>query len=290
MTNVDVDWQELGAVAPRALVDARLELHWAAQLVGAVPLAFLDQEPDFSHANLGWNPGETTFVTRRVGSTSPIRAGLNVRDFALTILDGDDRAIERLPLQGMTLDDGYQWIAEMMRRHGVGEIDPHRLQRPAADFPDHPVGAGAAFTAGAATARHELARWYSNALLVLSEVVRDYENASPVRTWPHHFDIATLITLEHAEDAESTRSVGVGMAPGDSSYAEPYLYVAPWPVPRRPTLPGLDGTATWHTEGWVGTVLTGTQLVAAAEKSVQAERARAYLAAAIPAVRRLAGA
>ena len=71
MTKVDVPplhWQELGAVSPDLLLDTRLELHWAAQVIGAVPLACLDETPDFRHANLGWIADTATFVTRPVGS------------------------------------------------------------------------------------------------------------------------------------------------------------------------------------------------------------------------------
>jgi hypothetical protein len=293
MTKVDVpplDWHEIGAVSPDGLVDTRLELHWAAQLIGAVPLVYLDEAADFSHANLGWIANDATFVTRQVGSLPLIRVGLNLQDFALAILDADDTAIDDLELEGTTLDEGYAWIAEMMDRYGVGDMDASEFHRPGDDFPDHVVGAGAAFTGGHAAAREELIRWYDNALLVFSEAVGNAEGASPVRTWPHHFDIATLITLEAAEDPEKMRSVGVGMTPGDSSYAEPYVYVTPWPYPKEPTLSSLEGNGTWHTEGWIGAVLTGSRLIeGGADGATQAERARAFLGSAIPAVRALAG-
>lgn len=281
-------WQELGAVSPDALTDTRLELHWAAQLIAAAPIGFLRQTPDFSHANVGWIGGSATFVTRPVGSVSPVQVGLRLDDFSLVIFDTGDRLIDEMALVGRTLDEGYSWIAEMMDRHGVGTKKAAELHRPADDFPDHAVGSGAAFTGGAAAARAELARWYDDALFALSQVVRDMASASSVRTWPHHFDMATLIALQAAEGAEQMRSVGVGMTPGDSSYAEPYIYVVPWPYPQDPTLPSLAGNGSWHTEGWIGAVLTGSRLIeGTADGTKQAERARAFLASAIPAVRAL---
>ncbi len=293
MIRVDIPpsaWKLLGDVSPKALAVTSLELQWAVQLIGAVPLALLPPEADASHANLGWLAGAATFVTRPVGGAHPARFGLRVPDFSLVVLDADGATTEELALSGQTLDDGYAWIARAMEHAGEGKTDPGMLQRPGDDFPQHAVGSGAPFTGGAAESRRELAHWYDNALLVLSEVAQLESGASEVRTWPHHFDMATLITLESADAPESMRSVGVGLSPGDSSYAEPYLYVTPWPYPGDATLTPLSGRGLWHTEGWTGAVLTGTRMVEGADESTQASRARSFLATAIPAARRLAGA
>lgn len=293
MTDADappLDWQNLGSVSPGLLLDTRLELHWAVQLIGTVPLAVLEATPDFSHANLGWIANQATFVTRQIGSSPSVRLGLALREFALTILDAEDRVMDDLSLGGTTLEEGYGWIVEMMDRHGISDLDPDQLPRPDDTFPDHAVSGGAAFTGGDPAARAELARWYDNALLVFSEIVRDTEAASPVRTWPHHFDIATVITLEAAPDPEKTRSMGIGMSPGDSSYGEPYLYVTPWPYPDDSEVPSMNGNGAWHTEGWIGAVLTGSRLMeGAADRLTQLERTRSFLRSATVAVRTLAG-
>ena len=294
MTRIDVPpatWQPLGGLPCGKLGETRLELHWALQIVGAVPLALLEQTPDFSHANLGWVTDDAAFVTRQVGASQAIRVGLEVVDFRLAIHDDADTVVGALPLEGKSLDEGYRWVAGMLGQYGVGGIDAEALHRPDRDFPAHPVRNGTPFTGGDPQARVELARWYDNSLLLLSEVAREHGNASPVRTWPHHFDMATLLTLEPAEDPERMRSVGVGMTPGDASWSEPYLYAVPWPIPTSSmALPSLDGGGAWHTEGWVGAVLPCSQLVAAgSDPARQADQARAFLASAVPAAHALAG-
>jgi hypothetical protein len=285
------EWESLGSTSPDALADTRLELHWAAQIIGAVPLALLDAVPDFSHANLGWLPATGAHVTRPIGDTSPVRVGLRFGDFSVVLFDDHESVLDEVALTGRTLEEGYAWVAGALTRHDVGAVDPEELHRPDADFPDHALRSGAAFTGGAGTARRELARWFGNALLVLSEVAVGNDGAAPVRTWPHHLDIATLITPDATADPEKAKSVGVGMTPGDASYDEPYFYVTPWPYPKTPALTPLDGEGIWHTEGWVGAVLTGSRLVAGgADADAQATRARAFLASAIPAARAMAGA
>ncbi|MEM8982932.1 MAG: hypothetical protein AAGC71_07900 [Pseudomonadota bacterium] len=77
---------------------------------------------------------------------------------------------------------------------------------------------------------------------------------SPVRLWPHHFDIATLVQFV-AGDPASAPSIGVGYSPGDDKYAVPYLYCSPYPQPSGTALPEPPGGWRWHTDGFVSLVL-----------------------------------
>ncbi len=293
MLKVDVPpstWETLGTPSPDGLTETRLQLHWAVQLVAAAPLALREAKADTSHANLGWITPTSTFVAREVGSTSPIHLGLNIPDFSLVVLAADLGTLDTLVLEGMTLDQAYAWVTDALARHGAGRVEPAALYRPGKDFPDHALRSGDQFTGGDESARVELARWYNNALLVLSDVARVEPGASAVRTWPHHFDMATLITIEEADEPEGTRCISVGLSPGDSDYDEPYFYATPWPYPEHATLSPLAGRGLWHMTGWTGAVLKGTRLVEGADGPTQEERARKFLASAIPAGRRLAGA
>jgi hypothetical protein len=63
-----------------------------------------------------------------------------------------------------------------------------------------------------------------------------------VRCWPHHFDIATLLSLGRG-DPEGAAAIGIGMSPGDAYYPQPHFYISPWPAPPadalpRPPIPG----------------------------------------------------
>ena len=125
-------------------------------------------------------------------------------------------------------------------------------------------GGGAYEAAIQAAALPEVPIWFDLAHAVLGGLSEKYAglepSPSPVRCWPHHFDIATLISLD-AGGGEETRSVGVGMTPGDGGYAQPYFYVTPWPYPGATSLPPLREPAFWHTEGWAGAVIEGTALI-----------------------------
>jgi hypothetical protein len=243
-------------------------------------------EPDHSHGALEWVDAEGTLLGVAVNrGDRTARAGLRLRDLTLVAFGTGASALQELALVGQTLDAGLGWLAGALAR--VLGIAVSTLQRPRHDLPSNPIGDGAAFEATDTAAVAELAAWFSSADRVLRVVVASTPGASPVRCWPHHFDIATLIRLDPADAPQETaRSIGVGLSPGDGSYPDPYWYVTPWPHPQvgeRPALPG----GHWHTEGWLGAVLTAAELAAIDSASDGGTCVTAFLSAAIAAGRDL---
>jgi hypothetical protein len=129
----------------------------------------------------------------------------------------------------------------------------------------------------------ELARWFSVAWQILSELAHEETGSSPVRIWPHHFDTAFLLPIS---GGDGSRSIGVGMSPGDQSYAEPYWYVTPWPYPSDSQGLSLEGGGAWHEQGWFGAVLRASSL-AGDDPGAQKRRVNAFLRSALSASRKL---
>ncbi len=281
-------WQRLGTPPPDTLIDARLQLHWAAQIPASVGYTYLDPVPDWSHVSLTWQNDGCVLASGRTPGPTSHRAALRPADLTLLLLDDLNVAVAAFPLDGHTLTEGYTWLAMTLAEHTDGALD-RPLVRPDHEMPPHPVGDGGAFARAPAPAFAETARWFANAHLLLEAVRAEEPAASPARCWPHHFDLAVLLTLDPDKDPEEARSIGVGMEPGDGSYAAPYWYVTPWPYPEHPALPPLDGGGRWHTEGWTGAVLTAGALVGEGRAASQIERASAFVSSALAAARRLVG-
>ncbi|MEC9373942.1 MAG: hypothetical protein VYC34_08865 [Planctomycetota bacterium] len=140
----------------------------------------------------------------------------------------------------------------------------------------------APITPGPAAGHEALTAAFANADLMLRRVVETVEGAAPIRCWPHHFDIATLITLPESEFGKG-RTIGVGMTPGDSTDPLPYWYVTPWPYPGNKSLPPLEGEGRWHTTGWTGALLSHSAITWSMTADAQAERLAEFLASAIAA-------
>jgi hypothetical protein len=276
------DWETLGAVDPRELTDARLQLHWAAQAAAGVGKQLVPHQPDYGEQSFQWLAGPRVLAQGVV--EGKFRSAVRPYPAALLLLDRDGSILAELPLEGRTLAAAYEWVKIEVERL-LGRPFEKPLERPGEDFPAHPVGSGATFaTSGPGFA--ELGRYYADADRVLRAVAGRNPEASPVRCWPHHFDLATLILLDEGADPEKARSIGVGLSPGDSGIPEPYLYVLPWPAPATTGLPNLAG-GRWQTEGWVGAVLEASDFAGAGSNGSQARRVEAFLESAVAGSRRL---
>jgi hypothetical protein len=203
----------------------------------------LPAQADDSHTNLGWDSELGVLVGRNVGAQH-LRAALVFDGLELVVLDGE-RERASLRLAGRTMSQALAWLG----REAAG--DETALTLPVYEMPAHPVGEGAPFSDAGAAARTELAAWFAEAFASVRKVVAADRSASPVRCWPHHFDVASLITLDAGADAEEARSIGVGLSPGDG----------PWPYPETEELPPLAAGAHWHRDGWTGAVLTAERVI-----------------------------
>ena len=274
-------WSRIGDIAPSARTDARLQLHHAAQIAVSAAISYLESRSDDSHTALTWNAPLRALTTEPITAERQFRIALRLEDLTLHTLDETGEATRSFALPGRTAADGTAWLSEVAAEAG---LDPARLtSRKHYTIPAHAVATGAAFSLGTAKEFGELARYWANAAALLDELVRATPGASPVRTWPHHFDIATLIELPGA----TRRTIGVGQSPGDDSYAEPYWYVGPYPYPPTNNFPSLEGTGRWHTTGWVGAALLASDYAAARDQRAQVA---AFVDSAVAACRSLLGA
>ena len=185
-----------------------------------------------------------------------------------------------LPLGGRTLAEASAWLAGEAGAAGAA-TGALRFETPYA-IPPAAVADGAAFPAGPDGARAELARWFANADGLLRAVAGAWPGAAPVRVWPHHFDVGSVLPLDGGA-AEEDPTIGIGLSPGDEGIPEPYWYVTLWPRPTG-SLPDLPA-GRWHTAGWTGALLTGSELVAAGDGAAQAALAARFLSGAVECLR-----
>lgn len=265
-------WQTLGAVAPKSLTEARLQAHYAVQAIARLAQTLLEPAGDDSHTNLGWDHHHGALVSHAFEDGR--RIGLRVADLTLLALSGGE-VDSMVALEGKTIFDAAEGTAGLVgfRAGAEGKM---LSDMPYTDMPEHPVASGAAFdAAGNAEALAELARWFANADLVLREAVVKMHDLKPdpesVRTWPHHFDIGTLVMLDDG-DPEEVRSIGLGLSPGDGSYGEPYFYVTPWPKFDPAPVADIPSPGHWRTEGFFGAIADGTAVVAEEDQRGGASR------------------
>ncbi len=74
------------------------------------------------------------------------------------------------------------------------------------------------------------------------------EEPDPIRLWPEHFDVATVL----GDEAAGTRA-NYGASPGDEQHREPYLYVGPFAEPAPDPF--------WNARGFLGAELSYAELL-----------------------------
>jgi len=265
-------WRRLNGVDLALMSEARLQAHYAAQWLARMARAYARPLANDFHTNLTWNDAQGALTTHELPGGGS--AGLTLSELTLVLWNQAGRG-EALHLDGRR--DAYirEWLGARLRQTG---LDSAALDAPSPyEMPVHPIGNGAPYAPAAlADALAELAAWFGDANLVLTEarqrVLARGLDAPPVRCWPHHFDLDSLIQLGGG------RTVGAGFCPGDDYYDEPYFYVSAYPPPEVALLPSLPLEGHWHTHHFTAAIALAGNVVAAAD---QAAECAAFLNAAM---------
>jgi hypothetical protein len=259
------DWSTLGVQAPAALAKARILAHHAVQWPTRAARANLEALPDDSHSSLTWDSERGALFSQALpAGDANVRVGLRIgphtAGLALIMMRGDI-ALDTYELAGRRDSMVGVWLDSALRALGLKPASSVTLPY---TIPFHAVARGSVYSfSGESAAFDELARWFAAAADLLEDMRRGYPAAHPdagtARCWPHHFDIATLLTFDAAA-GETARSIGIGVSLGDHYYTQPYVYVSPWPQLDVAQLPALPPPGHWHTQGFVGAVATGDEI------------------------------
>lgn len=236
---------------PVSTNEARLQAHYASQWLARYGRSYLPPQGDDSHTSMMWNPSARLFLSQ---SSSKGCLALDIPTLTLFWLDPKGTSAT-----GFSLDGTTDVKVEEILRAMLGEVglNPKRLDLALPyDLPNHSITEGGTYdVASNAEALGQLAAHFHTAATLLEEVKQRERAAAPVRAWPHHFDIATLITLDDESDSEKAKSIGIGFSPSDDSYDEPYFYISPWPYPDKSALPADPELFQWHTKGFTAAVI-----------------------------------
>lgn len=252
---------DLTTATPELLKEARIMAHNAAQIAALAALANIQARPDYSHTALHWEAASGGFQTGAMDSADgPVLIRVTLSPLAMWVVRGGE-TVEMMELDDTAEADCIGWLDAGLTERGLkpasGVKHPFKL-------PADVIATTHFKTAGLEAGLQALARWYDLANHQLLNFTAKHADItpgpSPVYCWPHHFDIATYVSLD-AADAETARGIGAGMSPGDKNYGEPYIYINPWPHLDTGNLPQLPAPGHWHTNGFVGAIATASELV-----------------------------
>lgn len=252
-------WRMIEPVGLLDLIDARLQLHHAIQIVAGVGRYLVPPSPDDSNTSMSWSHRHQALIGFPVGKNPSLRVGLRPADITILLIAEDEKILNELHLVELTIGEASSWIEDRLEDFGIN-ADAYSIKMPY-ELPEHPAEDGQPFVFDDPQIYDHISRFWNNADLMLQSITDKTDKASPIRCWPHHFDIATLITLEEHEDPDLAKTIGVGLSPGDEYYTLPYFYVTPWPHPENSLeAPFLQSGGHWHSDEWFGAVLTANHI------------------------------
>jgi len=249
------------------LVTVRTLSHSAVQWASRAARANIASRRDDSHSNLGWSDRHAALTSHPLDESQRLQLGFSFSNGALIWLK-DHAVVDALELADHGEATAEDWCNEHLSSADLNTTDQAEMP-----YQLNPVTYEE--LKGTESALQTLGAWFAHANSALEALVAVHggnaATAPTVRCWPHHYDLATLFSLDDG-DPETVRSVGIGVSPGDHFYAEPYLYCNPWPVPEG-SLPAIDGPMQWHTDGFTSLVCPAHRMVEARNLSTLTDAA-----------------
>ena len=270
-----ISWKMLPPISDNRLFEARAQLHQAAQLLAATGISFLEARPDDSHTAMIWSDDDHLFLSQPFGDGGSLRVSLDPTNLDLTIKK-NKIIIKKIILNGIALTEAAAELQLFLDGQGLSK-DSFTMKKHY-ELPDYPGRNDPSFDTSDSVAFQTLADSYTNAFTFFEEIRQNDSRASDLLVWPHHFDLGLLLTMATDEQGNLSKSIGIGLSPGDGSYTAPYYYVTNWPAPTADKLPAeLKSKGRWHTEYWVGMVLPLESITAMTETREQQKIAQTFL-------------
>ena len=265
-------WQAFRSVDLELLAETRKQTHQAIQNVAAVGRCFSEPSPGDEFATLEWIPELQRLAGQWIQGKVIFRSSLDFNDFSVHLVNRALKSISSIELNSNKQGTVMVWLEEQATALGVNTSNI-TLDLPY-DIPDYPQAKKKAFDVSLECV-NELGKYFHNTTLVLNQLRTEISQLSSIKTWPHHFDIASLAVIKDTGNPETSASINLGMSPGDEEFDEPYFYLNPWPYPDEEELSELE-VGTWHVENWIGAVLKASEIINLPEDQQQATLLKFY--------------
>ncbi|NOX85248.1 MAG: hypothetical protein GXO86_04680 [Chlorobi bacterium] len=284
----NTEWKELTINRFGDLAKASNTLHHAAQFIAYAGKHLIREEPDDSHTSAVWVPEKNLLAGQPIKSVSTeLRVALHYPSLILMVTDKDLNELGSLEMNGKTKPEALAWLKNQLRELGL-DVRP-LTDKIHFEIPSHEVENGGVYKMDQSGLFAELARYRTNGHLVLTHFAEQFDTASPVLVWPHHFDEGSYIPLQF-ESGETITSVSIGLAVPDNDYDSPYFYVTAWKKDglNYKNKPEITSPGHWHQHEWTEQVLEGKSLTGM-DKNRQRDTAFAFMKQALENVFRITG-
>ena len=221
------NWQLLGEFDPKSLAPVVAEIHHGVQFISMLGKHFAENQPDDSHTNMEWIASDEVLAGTWInGKKGDFRLAMRPRDLALYIYSEGMKVVDECSLDGLTNVQACRWVEDHLDMFGEDSSKMNLMLH--YEIPNHATDEGEAYKLFDQPRFAEMAKYRANSDLVLRYFADQYKTASPVRTWPHHFDNGAYIPMAFGDEGEHLKSFSIGLGIPDEASDEPYFYITTW--------------------------------------------------------------
>lgn len=189
-------------------------LHQAAQYLAAAGISFLDKKPDDSHTNLAWNSQESRMETHVFGNQDALV--LNLKNITIEWLKNGS-AISKIDLQSKSHSEVVQWISLQAKTNNITKPYSFSFHY---ELPYNDLTDDYKYSFSSENLMN-ISNELTKAQQAFEQFLDSQKLESPIRIWPHHFDLGIYTKLV----ADNT-FMGAGLAIPDSLVNDFYFYAS----------------------------------------------------------------
>lgn len=283
LTKVKNNWSFLSLRSKDHFKSATLLQHHAVQFIAMAGRYLIPQKKDDSNTQMKWYLDKKMVTGEWIDSyTYPLKLGIQLSDLILMLLDPTYTDIAHCNMQGRTKSEIFDWLKDKLDQMKV-ETLPLKMDLHYS-IPFHKTEEGASFGVENHSEMLELTNLRNNAELVMQTFAMQFENASPVRIWPHHFDTSFTVPVKWDEKGQWVKTLTMGLAKPDEWIDYYYFYVNHWSADSSidyNTITTLKGNGHWFTGDWIGAVLPLNELYQDSNTQEQVNRVCNFLHSAV---------
>lgn len=267
MNTPTLEWKSISIPFNKYQHDALKQQHHAAQFIALAGHYLISQKPDDSNTNMAYISDSDILVGHKL--PNGLRIALKLTELKILLLDQDNKTQKELNLEGKTKLEVFQEVKQNLSLLGIDVTNlKNKLHY---DIPSHQLDSGAIFTIINENNFIENAHYRNNAQFVIEKIAKDYDQAEPIKVWPHHFDTGSFIPVAFNQQGKLSQSIGLGWGIPDSMTNEPYFYLSFWsetPLKGINKIKSLE-IGSWKMPDWNGAVLKHTEIMNSEEANKQ---------------------
>ena len=255
------NWQLLENKKIKELNNAIDIQHKAIQLIAVAGKYLVAEEPNDEHITMQWIPKRNLLVGRLIQANPVICFGLDVINFDLVLFNEGIEALSVFNLHNRSREEAFEWMKNQI---GKFELDRNQLRKSMHyTIESFEPASEQIFISPNYSSTLEWCKYKTNANILFGFLSEDYEYASEIRIWPHHYNTGVNIPLTFDEKGEILKSISIGLAIPDHLFNEPYFYINHFNNKDKLDYNHLKKflfAGNWVINGWKGAVLKSTDI------------------------------